>query len=139
MVKQSCLLVLLIVLAGFNTQVLAANEKIIYHIHSSDPQIWQRAINNLENLIDGMPDDRLDIRLLLQGESIQLLNPNMQSGDIGQSLSKLQNRGVNIEVTTENFRKNNQFLDNPSPPTQVQNIFSRIIELQKSGYHYITP
>jgi len=133
------LLLWILLLASGSTSALAANEKIVYHIHGSDPEIMQRAINNLENLVDGMPDQNLDIRLLLQGDSIQLLNPYMHSRDINQRLQVLQNQGVSVEVNRDNYHVNAQFLESSPSPLLVKNIFSRIIDLQKQGYHYITP
>ena len=116
---------------------LAANEKIVYHLHSSDLDTMHRAITNLENLIRGMPGQDLDIKLLLQGESIQLLNPFMHNERLNQRFRRLQDSGVQVEVKRENYLRNAQFLD--GSPALVSNIFTRLIELQRQGYHYITP
>ncbi|MDJ0880505.1 MAG: DsrE family protein [Gammaproteobacteria bacterium] len=115
------------------------HEKIVYHVHGSDPETLYRSITNLENLIEGMSDQQLDIRLLLQGESIQLFNPYMYQPEVHARLRQLQGKGVKVEVKQENYLKQRQFLHDQFDPIVVDNIFSRIIDLQQQGYHYITP
>lgn len=116
-----------------------STEKILYHLHNTDKNSYRRAISNLENLYKGMSNHKLDIKVLLQGDSIKLLDFSVNNNELNQRFSKLINNGVSIEVSRENFEKNHHLFDGVSPPKQVQNIFTRIIELQKQGYHYITP
>jgi len=131
-------LLLSVVLSLYIVAAQASDEKILYHLHGSDPETLYRSITNLENLIKGMPGQQLDIRLLLQGESIQLFNPYMHHRQITQRLQVLQNNGIKIEVQQENYLRNKQFLDEEFSPVLVNNVFSRIIELQRLGYHYIS-
>jgi intracellular sulfur oxidation DsrE/DsrF family protein len=137
-VKRFCLIFILAGLLAINP-AYASSEKIIYHLHGSDPGLMQRAIQNLENLINGMPGQKLDIKLVLQGESIQLLNPYMYSRDLNQRFKQLRNSGVSVEVKEQNFNDNKLFLESDEEPVLLPNIFSRIVDLQKQGYHYITP
>ena len=108
-------------------------------MHGSDPETLYRSITNLENLIDGMRGQQLDIRLLLQGDSIQLFNPYMYQPEVYNRLVQLQNNGVIVEAKQENYLKHQQFLHDQFDPELVNNSFTRIIELQRQGYHYITP
>lgn len=117
----------------------ASNGKILYHLHNTDQNSYRRAISNLENLQKGMPEQQLDIIILLQGNSIMLLNFSEHNRKLNQRFLTLLNNGVSIEVSRENFQMHHHFFDDIGPPGQVPNIFERIIELQKQGYHYITP
>lgn len=86
-----------------------------------------------------MPDESLDIKLLLQGEGVLLLNPALQHENLNQRLKELLDKGVRIEVSHKNYQQYRHLLERTDPPCLVQNIFSRIIELQHLGYKYITP
>jgi intracellular sulfur oxidation DsrE/DsrF family protein len=114
-------------------------DKVLYHIHSIDQKSYRRLIINIENLQSGMADRELEIKLLFQGKSIQLLNPSMQSRALNQRFNKLLLSGVSIEIEKENFMRNLSAIQLNPPPQLVENIFSRIVELQKQGYFYITP
>ena len=114
-------------------------DKVLYHIHSIDQKSYRRLIINIENLQSGMADRELEIKLLFQGKSIQLLNPSMQSRALNQRFNKLLLSGISIEIEKENFLRNLSSIQLDPPPQLVENIFSRIVELQKQGYLYITP
>lgn len=118
---------------------MAAPDKIVYHLHSTQSGSFQRAVTNLENLQNGLSPDQLDIKLLLQGESIQLLNQDMHRRTLNQRIQMLRDNGLVIEVGRDNYRKHNFQLEQNTPPHLVKNIFTRLIELQQQGYHYITP
>ena len=116
----------------------ASAEKVVYHIHSNSLTLFIITVNNLENLFHGLNDD-LEIRLLLQGESINLLNPASISENLALRIDNLIKKGVKIETSKKNYQENEFFLDHRIIPLLVNNIFSRAIELQRMGYRYITP
>jgi hypothetical protein len=51
----------------------------------------------------------------------------------------LLEEGVRIEVSRDNYLEHAGLLDERVKPVLVDNIFSRIIELQEQGYTYLTP
>ena len=116
----------------------AANDKILYHLHHLQLDGIPRVLANLENLHKGMPDQQLDIRLLLQGNSIQLLDPWIDD-NFRQRLDLLREKGVRIEVSRSNYVKNRNRINREHPPLLVENLFSRIVELERQGYQYVTP
>ena len=85
-----------------------------------------------------MPDQQLDIRLLLQGNSIQLLDPWIDDS-LRQRLDALREKGVRIEVSRSNYARNRNRINREHPPLLVENLFSRIVELERQGYQYVTP
>lgn len=117
----------------------AASDKVVYHLHDNSNLMFNITVNNLENLIQGMSDQALEIRLLLQGESIHLLNPASISETLGLRVENLLKKGVTIETSKKNYQENEFFLSDKTIPLLVDNIFSRAIELQQMGYRYITP
>ena len=131
-------LILLGLPLGISADHPPASAKIVYHLHHLPEGALNRALSNLENLRKGMPGQPLDIRLLLQGRSIQLLDPSLDES-IRQRLQALRDDGVKVEVSRRNFANNRQRLDQQQPPQLVANIFSRIVELEKQGYKYVTP
>ena len=137
MLKASLKCLLLLVLLSSPAQ--ASVEKVIYHLHGTDINSYRRTISNIENLQHGMPGQPLEIILLLQGSSIQILDPSNHYHELNQRFQKLRDNGVHVEVARENFRDNLSGLELNPPPRLIGNVFSRIIELQQQGYHYITP
>ena len=116
----------------------AASDKILYHLHHLQQDGIPRVLANLENLQKGMPDRQLDIRLLLQGDSILLLDPWIDDS-LRQRLHALRESGVRIEVSRSNYANNRNRVTRDNPPQLVENLFSRIVELEQQGYQYVTP
>jgi intracellular sulfur oxidation DsrE/DsrF family protein len=132
---------LLVLIAGllFAANLFAAPQKILYHLSSGRSDVQWKTITNLENLFLGSQEHSLDVKMLLQGRGISLINKVNATRDIGIRLEELINLGLQIEVSRDNYYKNRRLLDLNHPPQLVGNIFSRIIELQKQGYQYVTP
>ena len=117
----------------------AAIEKVLYHIHNTNPNSYQRTISNLENLKKGMPDKQLKIKILLQGKSLQLLNPALHRADLNQRFLKLVAAGAELETSRRNWQNYADKAQAIQKPALVPDIFKRIVELQQQGYRYITP
>lgn len=117
----------------------AEDEKIVYHLHHTQENAFKRTINNIENLKKGMPDRTMDIKLLLQGNGIQLLFPSQQDKKLISRLLKLHDSGLDIEVAEKNYQANRLLIERSLKPRLVENIFSRLVELQHQGYSYLTP
>ncbi|MDJ0833348.1 MAG: hypothetical protein QNJ69_07465 [Gammaproteobacteria bacterium] len=129
---------LLILLCTAFASAHAASDKILYHVHHLQLDGIPRVLSNLENLQKGMPDRQLDIRLLLQGDSILLLDPWIDDS-FRQRLHELRQSGVRIEVSRSNYADNRNRVARDHPPQLVENLFSRIVELEQQGYQYVTP
>ena len=139
MAKPLLTLLLSAVLVFASPFTLAKEEKIVYHLHHIQPNTFKRAINNLENLKTGMADSHLDIKLLMQGNSIRLLFPSRQNERLMPRFLKLVNSGVDVEISRQNFMRHASLIERSLKPKLVDNILSRVVELQKQGYRYITP
>lgn len=114
-------------------------EKIIYHLHNINQNSYLRTISNIENLEKGMPGQKFEIKILLQGKSLQLLDANLHSAALNERFKKLLETGSDIETSRENYQHYAQKTMLIKKPKLVSNIFDRIIQLQQQGYQYITP
>ncbi len=114
-------------------------EKILYHIHHTTPDSYQRTVSNLENLQTGMPGKQLDIKILLQGKSLALLDPRRHQPALNRRFRNLLATGVTVETSRKNYQAYPEQQALMIKPGLVANIFDRIIELQQQGYRYITP
>lgn len=123
----------------FAGNLLAAPDKIVYHLNSGRSDVQWKTITNLENLLLGAEDHSMDVKIILQGSGINLINKVNENRDIGIRLSELISLGLQIEVGRDNYYKNRHTLDLTHPPQLISNVFSRIIELQNKGYQYVTP
>ena len=138
MVRQFLVLLALLLPGQTVLSDQVGEEKIVYHLHHVNSGSYHRAISNLENLIKGMPETKREIKLMLQGQSIHLLGPSVNTG-LKQRLNELRKQGLIIETSRDNYDKNQLLLDSDSSLVLVDNIFARIIELDQQGYRYITP
>ena len=137
--KPLLTLLLSVALIFTSPLALAKEEKIVYHLHNIQPNTFKRAINNLENLQYGLAGSHLDIKLLMQGNSIRLLFPSRQNESLMPRFLKLVNSGVDIEISRQNLMRHASLIKRSLKPKLVDNILSRVVELQKQGYRYITP
>ncbi len=135
MVKSTTALLLLL----WCGMAQAAADKIVYHLNSDRPDIMWKAITNLENLYFGALQNPLEVRMLLQGDGISLLSKVNEKRDLGVRLDELRQLGLQVEVSEANYLSRQSELTTNPPPLRIDNIFVRIIELQKQGYHYLTP
>jgi len=86
-----------------------------------------------------MPDRELKIKILLQGKSLQLLDPALHPDTLNQRFARLLANGAELETSRQNWLDYAGKAQVIQPPALVPNIFDRIIELEKQGYRYITP
>ena len=138
--RRSHLLLALVLLAGLSGSLLAAPPaRIVYHLHQVKPVTLKRALNNLENLYKGLDDQRPEIHMLLQGESLTLLRRDRLVPEYRQRLIALLRKGLILEAGEDNFHRLQKELDPAFPARLNRNILSRLIELQRQGYQYVTP
>jgi len=123
----------------FSPDAFSETKKILYHIHHTTPNSYLHTISILENLKKAMPGHELEIRILLQGESIQLLNPKLHSAQLNRRFLKLLEQGSKVEVSRDNYERIANKDELILQPLLVPGIFNRIIQLQQQGYSYITP
>ncbi len=129
----------LLLLLGFSAGLRAEPARIVYHLHQVTPVTMKRALNNIENLYKGLERERPEIRLLLQGESLMLLSPQKLTPEYRQRLMALLRKGLILEAGEANYRQRQQQLDPTIAARLNRNIIARLVELQRQGYHYLTP
>ncbi len=138
--RRTRLLLALALLPGLGAPLLAAPpERIVYHLHQVKPVTLKRALNNLENLYKGLGDQRPEIHMLLQGESLTLLRRDRLMPEYRQRLIALLRKGLILETGEDNYLRLQKELDPAFPARLNRNILSRLIELQRQGYQYVTP
>lgn len=139
MASPAAHMLLFLVMLLASPMALSMEEKIVYHLHTIQSDTFKRAINNLENLKKGMSEREIDIKVVMQGNSIRLLNPLQRNEKLWSRFVKLRDSGVDIEVSRNNFNENKTLIEDGFNPTLFDNVFSRLVELQRQGYRYITP
>ncbi len=137
--KPSPCLWLLPLLLMISNGLQADPARIVYHLHQLKPVTLKRALNNIENLYKGLDGERPEIRMLLQGESLELLTRERLKGAYRQRLAALLQKGLVLETGEANYRRLHDRLDPAFPARLNRNILSRLVDLQKQGYQYVTP
>ena len=131
------MLTALLILA-FGPLARADATRIVYHLHQVHPVTMKRALNNIENLYKGL-DTRIDIRMLLQGESLGLLERERLQPEHRKRLLALLRKGLVLETGAANYARHRARLDRAFKPLLNHNIITRLVELQRQGYRYVTP
>jgi len=138
---QRCrsLLLTTALLLGLALPSWAEPARIVYHLHQVTPVTLKRALNNIENLYKGLDEERPQIHMLLQGGSLMLLSRQKLTPTFRQRLAALLRKGLVLEAGAANYLEHREQLD-PAFPTRLnRNIISRLVELQRQGYQYVTP
>ncbi len=139
-VRLSHLLLALVLLTGLSGYLLAAPPaRIVYHLHQVQLEALPRILYNIENLYRGLDQGRPEIHMLLQGESLKLLRRGRLPAAYRQRLIELLRKGLVLETGEDNFRRQRKDLDPAFPLRLNRNILSRLVDLQKQGYRYLTP
>ncbi|WP_026182080.1 DsrE family protein [Thioalkalivibrio sp. AKL6] len=133
------------VLMGTVAKAPAAEEplRVVYHINTDDPELHLNALRNLQNHIDGSPDDvSLKIKVLTHGSGISLLQHARTDPDLRSTVNTLKLQDVRFLVcgnSLESRGLERSDLHEVSDRDVVPSGIVELTRLQRSGYTYIKP
>ena len=134
---------LLILGTGCATMFGQDKQKVVYHINYNDETQLKAALGNVKNHISAVGQDKIDVKVVMHGNGVDLLkiantDPNMQ-----QRVISLKQDGVAFEVCNNTLvnkkisYKNDLF--DVSEKDIVPSGVAEIARLQQQGYVYIKP
>ncbi len=120
-------------------------QKVVYHINGAggdDGKGYNGALNNIRNHLDAVGDDNIDLRVVLHGNGIELLQIAAKDQGLQGRISDLKNRGVRFLVC------NNTLTGRNIDPASLFDVWKEDIvpsgvaelgKLQGEGFAYIKP
>lgn len=118
-------------------------QKVVYHINYNDEKQLAAALGNVKNHINAIGQDKIDVKVVMHGNGVDLLKIANTDLDMQQKVIGLKKDGVAFEVcnnTLVNKKINykNDLFD-VSKEDIVPSGVAELANLQQKGYVYIKP
>ena len=137
------LAVLTVLSTGCATMFGEEKQKVVYHINFNDEKQLNAALGNVKNHINAIGKDKIDVKVVMHGNGVDLLKTANTDLDMQQKVIGLKKDGVAFEVCNNtlvskkiNF-KNDLF--DVSQKDIVPSGVAEVANLQQKGYVYIKP
>lgn len=118
-------------------------QKVVYHINFDDKQRLKNALGNIQNHINAVGKENLDLRVVLHGPGIALLQLANKDPDFADKISNLKRQGIRFNVcnNTLTSKKINYKTDlyDVWPEDIVPSGVAEIAHLEAQGFTYIKP
>lgn len=128
-------------------------QRVVYHIDSGDLERQRSALRNVSNHLNDIGDERLEIRVVVQGNGVSMLVMPEATADLalyGNATNQIQMvienlrvRGVRFVVCGNSLRRRNILatdrLYEVAPQDMVDSGLAELVRLQGDGYSYIKP
>ena len=136
---------------GCTTGSDAERQKVVYHINDHDERLLRTALSNIRNHLATVCGDleptacrnRLDIKVVLHGDGVDLLRRANTDPGLRQKVISLKRQGVEFEVCHNTLKgrhinyRNDLF--DVSEKDIVPSGVAELARLQQQGYVYIKP
>lgn len=76
-------------------------QKVVYHVNFDGGQNmkqYKSTLGNIQNHIDAVGQDKLDMRVVMNGDGVGLLMEAEKNADLGQRISNLKAQGVKFQI-----------------------------------------
>ena len=118
-------------------------QKVVYHINMSDPKVLMAALRNMQNHINAVGKDNIDLRVVIHGGGIALLQLANKDANFADKISNLKREGVHFNVCNNTLvgKKINYKNDlyDVSKDDIVPSGVAEIAKLEAEGYAYVKP
>lgn len=134
-------------LALTSTQTLAVDskyneQKVVYHINYDDVKRQGGSLRNIQNHINSVGADRIDAKVVMHGNGLELLRHAKTNEGMQASIDNLKSQGVDFSVCANTLRGKNISLNELYDAKESDIVpagVAEIAHLQQQGYVYIRP
>ncbi|BAU49053.1 hypothetical protein SVA_2505 [Sulfurifustis variabilis] len=130
-------------IAGAAQAAESAQHKAVYHLNSDDAKHHKAFLNNVQNHINAVGKDKLDLRVVMHGPGITLMQNAKSDEDVRSKIDNLKLQGVSFNVCANTLKgkKVNYKTDmhDVSEKDIVPSGVAEIAILQSKGYAYVKP
>jgi len=118
-------------------------QKVVYHINMDDPKVLKAALGNMQNHINAVGKDNIDLRVVMHGPGIALLQMANKDADFADKISNLKRQGVHFNVCNntlvhKHINYKNDLYD-VSKDDIVPSGVAEIAHLEEQGFAYVKP
>ncbi len=118
-------------------------QKVVYHINFDNEQQLKNALSNIQNHINAVGKENLDLRVVMHGPGIALLQLANKDPDFADKVSNLKLQGIHFNVCNNTLKgkKINYKTDlyDVSPEDIVPSGVAEIAHLEARGFSYVKP
>ena len=147
MKKFVSLIALALLAFGGSSIALAAEpgdvQKVVYHINYGDETLLNAALGNAKNHIAAVGKDKIDMRIVMHGNGVDLLKIANTNLDMQQKVINLKKDGVDFNVCKNTLTgKKISYKDDLFDVSEKDIVPSGVAEvanLQQQGFAYIKP
>jgi hypothetical protein len=140
---MTVLAMLTILSTGCATMFGDDKQKVVYHINYNDEKQLNAALGNVKNHVKAIGADKLDIKVVMHGNGLDLLkiantDLNMQQKVIGLKKDGVAFQVCNNTLVSKKIDYKNDLFD-VSKADIVPSGVAEVANLQHKGYVYIKP
>ena len=142
-ITMTVLAMLTILSTGCATMFGDDKQKVVYHINYNDEKQLNAALGNVKNHVKAIGADKLDIKVVMHGNGLDLLkiantDLNMQQKVIGLKKDGVAFQVCNNTLVSKKIDYKNDLFD-VSKADIVPSGVAEVANLQQKGYVYIKP
>ncbi|UYW28288.1 DsrE family protein [Methylorubrum extorquens] len=122
-----------------------ADQKVAYHNAGGGPEeaaYFKRALGNLRNHVDAVGKERVEIRVVSNGDGVALFQAAVDDGDLASRIDALKAAGVRFLVCANTLRErgiDRGTLYGVGEEDLVPSGIAELARLQGMGFAYINP
>ena len=118
-------------------------QKVVYHINMDDEKTLKSALGNIQNHINAVGKENLDLRVVMHGPGIALLQMANKDPDMQDKVTNLKRQGIHFNVCANTLKgkKINYKTDlyEVSEQDIVPSGVAEIAHLESQGFSYVKP
>ena len=122
-----------------------APQKVVYHLNGpagEDGKGYAAALNNIRNHLEAVGKDNIDLRVVLHGDGVELLQRAAADQALQGTVIDLRNQGVRFLVCNNTLTGRHIAADSlfeVQPEDIVPSGVAELAKLQTEGFAYIKP
>ena len=118
-------------------------QKVVYHVNVDDEKQLKATLGNIQNHINAVGKENIDLRVVMHGPGVQLLQIANKNPDFQDKISNLKRQGVHFNVCNNTLvgKKIDYKTDlyDVSKEDIVPSGVAELAALQAKGYSYVKP
>jgi uncharacterized protein len=118
-------------------------QKVVYHVNVDDEKLLKATLGNIQNHINAVGKENIDLRVVMHGPGVQLLQIANKNPDFQDKISNLKRQGVHFNVCNNTLvgkkidYKNDLY--DVSKEDIVPSGVAELAALQSKGFSYVKP
>ncbi len=118
-------------------------QKVVYHVNFDDEKQLKAALGNIQNHINAVGKENIDLRVVMHGPGVALLQMANKNPDFADKISNLKRQGIHFNVCNNTLQgkkinyKNDLY--DVSQEDIVPSGVAEIAHLQSQGFSYVKP